>query len=291
MTVANPLQNQSMSMFTQPRTLNTINAQNPMSGASFSQGIAASGMQVSGLQQTPLNYASLQTMIPRQVSQMSYITNQRQMAVVAAPVVAAPVAIAPVVAAPVAVAPVAAAPVAAAPVVVAPVAAAPVAAPVVAAPLAAPAVALPAASALLPNAITHPNLASMAAALHIPDLENTQNLKEKLAHKDRQVNILIGLLSKQIMSDVAKSPILAGITGAPPATVTAPGPVLAAPAPVVAAPVAAAPVVAAPVAAAPVVTAPAQPIIRTLEKQQSERDLTEQGRHFPGVKYVFQRRS
>jgi len=275
MTVANPLQNQSMSMFTQPRTLNTINAQNPMPGAGFSQGIAASGMQVSGLQQTPLNYASLQTMIPRQVSQMSYITNQRQMQVVAAPV------------APVAVAPVAVAPVVAAPVAVAPV----VAAPVVAAPLAAPAVALPAASALLPNAITHPNLASMAAALHIPDLENTQNLKEKLAHKDRQVNILIGLLSKQIMSDVAKSPILAGITGTPPATVTAPGPVLAAPAPVVAAPVAAAPVVAAPVAAVPVVTAPAQPIIRTLEKQQSERDLTEQGRHFPGVKYVFQRRS
>jgi len=277
MTVANPLQNQSMSMFTQPRTLNTINAQNPMSGAGFSQGIAASGMQVSGLQQTPLNYASLQTMIPRQVSQMSYITNQRQMQVVAAPVAVAPVAVAPV-----AVAPVVAAPVAVAPVV---------AAPVVAAPLAAPAVALPAASALLPNAITHPNLASMAAALHIPDLENTQNLKEKLAHKDRQVNILIGLLSKQIMSDVAKSPILAGITGTPPATVTAPGPVLAAPAPVVAAPVAAAPVVAAPVAAVPVVTAPAQPIIRTLEKQQSERDLTEQGRHFPGVKYVFQRRS
>jgi len=259
-------------MFTQPRTLNTINAQNPMSGAGFSQGIAASGMQVSGLQQTPLNYASLQTMIPRQVSQMSYITNQRQMQVVAAPVAVAPVAVAPVVAAPVAVAPV-------------------VAAPVVAAPLAAPAVALPAASALLPNAITHPNLASMAAALHIPDLENTQNLKEKLAHKNRQVNILIGLLSKQIMSDVAKSPILAGITGTPPATVTAPGPVLAAPAPVVAAPVAATPVVAAPVAAVPVVTAPAQPIIRTLEKQQSERDLTEQGRHFPGVKYVFQRRS
>jgi len=277
MTVANPLQNQSMSMFTQPRTLNTINAQNPMPGAGFSQGIAASGMQVSGLQQTPLNYASLQTMIPRQVSQMSYITNQRQMQVVAAPVAVAPVAVAPV-----AVAPVVAAPVAVAPVV---------AAPVVAAPLAAPAVALPAASALLPNAITHPNLASMAAALHIPDLENTQNLKEKLAHKDRQVNILIGLLSKQIMSDVAKSPILAGITGTPPATVTAPGPVLAAPAPVVAAPVAAAPVVAAPVAAVPVVTAPAQPIIRTLEKQQSERDLTEQGRHFPGVKYVFQRRS
>ena len=285
MTVANPLQNQSMSMFTQPRTLNTINAQNPMPGAGFSQGIAASGMQVSGLQQTPLNYASLQTMIPRQVSQMSYITNQRQMQVVAAPV--APVAVAPVAVAPVVAAPVAVAPVVAAPVAVAPV----VAAPVVAAPLAAPAVALPAASALLPNAITHPNLASMAAALHIPDLENTQNLKEKLAHKDRQVNILIGLLSKQIMSDVAKSPILAGITGTPPATVTAPGPVLAAPAPVVAAPVAAAPVVAAPVAAVPVVTAPAQPIIRTLEKQQSERDLTEQGRHFPGVKYVFQRRS
>merc|ERR1712166_1402780 len=130
-------------------------------------------------------------MIPRQVSQMSYITNQRQMQVVAAPVAVAPVAVAPVVAAPVAVAPVVAAPVAVAPVV---------AAPVVAAPLAAPAVALPAASALLPNAITHPNLASMAAALHIPDLENTQNLKEKLAHKDRQVNILIGLLSKQIMS-------------------------------------------------------------------------------------------
>jgi len=271
-----------MGMFTQPRTLNTINAQNPMSAAGFSQGIAASGMQVSGLQQTPLNYANLQTMIPRQASQMSYITNQRQMAVVAAPVAAAPVAAAPIVAAPVAAAPV----VAAAPAVAAPVAAAPVvAAPVVAAPaVAAPVAAAP---ALLPNAVTHPNLASISAALHIPELETTQNLKTKLAHKKKQVNILIGLLSKQIMSDVAKSPILAGITGKPPATVTAP-------APVVAAPVAAAPAVAAPAAAAPVVAAPAKPVVpikRTLEKQQSERDLTEQGRHFPGMKYIFQRRS
>merc|ERR1711976_8854 len=144
------------------------------------------------------------------------------------------------------------------------------------------------------------------------DQLNAQALQDKIAVKDMQINTLIGVVSKDVLKNVAKSPVLQGVVGAQPATVTAPGPAQIVAAPVAAAPVAPAPVAAAPFAAAPaaaakvvavpaaapapakVVPAPAAApakVVRTLTKQPSERDLLEKGRHFPGMDYVFQRRA
>jgi len=261
-------------MIAQPRTLNTINVQNPMSVATVSQGIAASGMQVNGLQQTPLIF-------PRQTSQMSLINSPRQMAVVAP---AAPAPAAPVVAAHV--------------------------------------VTTPAVAPVVQTVAQPPPVSNIAQVLQNQAQQNdvmklkNQALQTKLQQKNQQINTLIGVLSKNVLQTVANSPVLQGVVNTPAPTVAKPSPpnvsvaptgtvtvapappaapakVVPAPAPAVPAKVVPAPAPAAPakVVPAPPPAAPAAAVKRTLEKQQKERDLVEDGRHFPGMSYVYQRRA